>query len=164
MHGSSSGTGSAHDSPPRSPRRLVGDTEAVLTVENLGAWRDLPAHGRWLYVYVPGWNTTPVRQLLASLPAVPVVHFGDLDPNGFRIYRHLREYVPDLAWLVPEFWGELVAMHAQKRDWPEDLDLTGTPELVPALARQSLWLEQERLVLDPRLGAALESAAQAESP
>jgi len=133
-------------------------------VENLGAWRDLPAHGRWLYVYVPGWNTTPVRQLLASLPAVPVVHFGDLDPNGFRIYRHLREYVPDLAWLVPEFWGELVAMHAQKRDWPEDLDLTGTPELVPALARQSLWLEQERLVLDPRLGAALESAAQAESP
>jgi len=47
------------------------DIEAVLTVENLGAWRDLPVHGRWLYVYVPGWNTATMRQLLVLMPAVP---------------------------------------------------------------------------------------------
>lgn len=131
--------------------QLHGAIDAVLTVENLGAWRDLPAHGRWLYVYVPGWNTTTVRQLLTAIPSTPVVHFGDLDPNGVRIYRHLREHVPNLGWLVPEFWGELVTMHAQKRDWSDDLDLAGEPPLVQWLAQQGLWLEQERLVLDARL-------------
>lgn len=136
--------------------RLEGRIDAVLTVENLGAWQDLQAHGRWMYVHVPGWNTTTVRQLLAVMPAVPVVHFGDLDPNGVRIYRHLRENVPDLGWLVPGFWGELVTNHAQRREWPDDLDVADTPELVQSLARRGLWLEQERLVLDPRLPGALD--------
>lgn len=140
--------------------QLHGAIDAVLTVENLGAWRDLPAHGRWLYVYVPGWNTTTVRQLLTSIPAVPVVHFGDLDPNGVRIYRHLREHFPGLGWLVPEFWNELVAMHAQKREWPDDLDLDEAPALVQSLAQQGLWLEQERLVLDPRLLDAMDAATR----
>lgn len=137
--------------------QLHGDIDAVLTVENLGAWRDLPAHGRWLYVYVPGWNTTTVRQLLTAIPSVPVVHFGDLDPNGVRIYRHLRERFPNLGWLVPEFWTEFVEMHAQKREWPDDLDLTDAPDLVRSLAQQKLWLEQERLVLDQRLLDAMEA-------
>jgi hypothetical protein len=131
--------------------QLQGAIDAVLTVENLGAWRDLPAHGRWLYMYVPGWNTTTVRQLLTAIPSVPVVHFGDLDPNGVRIYRHLRECVPNLGWLVPEFWGEFVQMHAQKREWPDGLDLADAPALARSLAQQDLWLEQERVVLDPRL-------------
>jgi len=142
--------------------RLQGQTDGVLLVENLGAWRDLPRHRRWLLAYVPGWNTTTVRQLLQVLPPTPVVHFGDLDPNGVRIYRHLREHVPGLGWLVPPFWEDLVPMHGQAREWPDDLDLTGAPELVRRLARQGLWLEQERLVLDPRLAAALDELVGAD--
>ena len=139
--------------------RLEGQLDGVLLVENLGAWRDLPSQERWMYVYVPGWNTTTVRQLLGAIPDVPVVHFGDLDPNGVRIYRHLREYIPGLGWLVPTFWAELVSAHGQIRDWPRDLDLSDTPELVQTLARRGLWLEQERLVLDPRLRAELHRRA-----
>lgn len=131
--------------------RLDGDVDAVLLVENLGAWRDMPRPGRWMLVHVPGWNTTTVRQLLATLGEVPVVHFGDLDPNGLRIMQHLRAHLPRLAWLVPSWWAELVPLHAQDRDWPDDLDLGDTPPLVRELAASRRWLEQERVVLDPRL-------------
>jgi hypothetical protein len=133
-----------------------GNIEAVLLVENLGAWRDMPRPGRWMLVHVPGWNTTTVRQLLAKLGDVPVVHFGDLDPNGVRIQRHLREYLPRLGWLVPSWWSELVSLHAQHREWPDDLDLGGAPPVVAELAASGRWLEQERVVLDPRLPEAMD--------
>lgn len=135
--------------------RFDGDVEAVLLVENLGAWRDMPRPGRWMLVHVPGWNTATVRQLLATLSDVPVVHFGDLDPNGVRIQRHLREHLPRLGWLVPNWWAELVPLHAQDRDWPDDLDLGHTPALVRELAATRRWLEQERVVLDRRLPQAM---------
>lgn len=136
--------------------RFDGEVEAVLLVENLGAWRDMPRPGRWMLVHVPGWNTATVRQLLATLGNVPVVHFGDLDPNGVRIQRHLREHLPRLGWLVPPWWAELTPLHAQDRDWPDDLDLRDTPALVRELAASRRWLEQERVVLDPRLPAAMD--------
>ncbi len=135
--------------------KLEGAIDGVVTVENLGAWRDLPVHGRWVYAYVPGWNTRMVPFLIGALPRGPVVHFGDLDPNGVRIYRHLRADIPALQWLVPEFWSELVDLHAKRREWPEGLDLQDAPELVRSLAARGLWLEQERLVLDTRMGAYL---------
>ncbi|HMV70054.1 MAG TPA: DUF2220 family protein, partial [Myxococcota bacterium] len=138
--------------------RFDGDVEAVLLVENLGAWRDMPRPGRWMLVHVPGWNTATVRQLLATLGDVPVIHFGDLDPNGVRIQRHLREHLPGLGWLVPPWWAELVPLHAQERDWPDDLDLRDAPPLVRELAGSRRWLEQERAVLDPRLPQAMDDA------
>lgn len=36
---------------------LEGTIGAVLLVENLGAWRDLPALDGWLFAHVPGWDT-----------------------------------------------------------------------------------------------------------
>jgi hypothetical protein len=135
--------------------RLDGEIEAVLLVENLGAWRDMPRPGRWLLVHVPGWDTATVRQLLATLGEVPVVHFGDLDPNGVRIQRHLQGHLPRLGWLVPPWWAELAPLHAQDREWPEDLDLRDAPPLVRELAASRRWLEQERVAVDPRLPAAL---------
>lgn len=138
--------------------RFEGNVEAVLLVENLGAWRDMPRPGRWMLVHVPGWNTTTVRQLLAMLGEVPVVHFGDLDPNGVRIFQHLREHLPMLRWLVPAWWAEFVPLHAHERHWPDDLDLSGVPALVRDLAASRQWLEQERVVLDPRLPEAMAAA------
>jgi hypothetical protein len=129
---------------------LEGDVAAIVTVENLGAWRDMPQPPGWMLIHVPGWNTTLAPRLLALLPSVPVLHFGDLDPNGVRIYRHLRNLVPRIGWLVPDFWRELIPLHAHSGDWPEWLDLKDAPALVRELAGNGLWLEQERVVLDPR--------------
>jgi len=142
--------------------QLEGALRAVLLVENLGAWRDLPAPSGWLFAHVPGWDTAAVAHLFERVAHVPVVHFGDLDPNGVRIYLHLRERRPDLRWFVPLFWAELVDSHGMRAPWPADLDLSAAPSLVRELATRGLWLEQERIVLDPRICEGLESAAQGE--
>lgn len=137
---------------------LRGQVDAVLLVENLGAWRDMPRPGSWLLAHVPGWNTATVRGLLAALPPAPVLHFGDLDPNGVRIHLHLRGQVEGLRWFIPAFWSELVATHAQHREWPLDLPLDDAPDWVRQLARDGLWLEQEPVAMDPRLPGALADA------
>jgi hypothetical protein len=134
---------------------LAGPIRAVLSVENLGAFCDLPDLDGWLSVHVPGWDTPTVALLLAQLRDVPVVHFGDLDPNGVRILQHLRTGRPDVRWFVPEFWQEAVARHGLPGAWPAELDLRAAPAFVQELAARGLWLEQEVIVLDARLPAAL---------
>lgn len=129
--------------------------QALLLVENLGAYLDIPAPAGWLLAHVPGWDTRTVKLLLRQLRDIPVFHFGDLDPNGVRIMRHLREVRPDLRWVVPEFWGEYLPKAGLQANWPGDLDLAGAPALVRQLASSGLWLEQEVIVLDPRLPQAL---------
>jgi hypothetical protein len=137
--------------------RIVGPVKAVLLVENLGPFQDLVPPDGWLVVYVPGWDTATVRMLLDQLPDSPIVLFGDLDPAGVRIARHLRAVFPGLIWAVPKFWGEFVDSKALQGKWPTALDLSDTPALVQELARRHLWLEQEVIVLDGRLRAALEN-------
>lgn len=129
---------------------------AVLLVENLGVYIDLPSPPGWLLMHVPGWNTRAVGLLLEGLECA-VVHFGDLDPNGVRIVRHLRRLRPDLHWLVPDFWAEQIPLRALSCDWPEGLLEPSDPALLHDLARRGLWLEQEPVALDPRLAAALEN-------
>lgn len=141
-----------------------GAIRAVLLVENLGAWRDLPPPSGWLLAHVPGWDTATVGHLLDRLSEIPVVHFGDLDPNGVRIMLHLRRRAPDLQWFLPEFWFELVDLCGLRARWPQDLDLDFAPAQVRELAARGLWLEQERIVLDPRMADALEVALAAEPP
>jgi hypothetical protein len=128
---------------------------AVLLVENLGAYLEIPAPPGWLLAHVPGWDTRTARLLLQQLRDVPAAHFGDLDPNGVRIMRHMREVRPDLYWVVPEFWTEYLPKAGLRASWPRDLDLDGLPALVKQLASSGMWLEQEVIVLDPRLSQAL---------
>ena len=91
----------------RDGTRLVGkEPRAVLTVENLGAYQDAVVSADVLVVHVPGWNTRTTRDLLKGLDEVPIVHFGDLDPNGIAILAHLRRWRPDVRWLVPSYWEE----------------------------------------------------------
>lgn len=127
---------------------------AVLTVENLGAFVDLPPPEGWLVAFVPGWDTAPARALLDRLGSVPFAHFGDLDPAGVAIVRHLRRLRPDLAWVVPDFALEYPPL---EKAWPEGLLDPQDPPLLHELARAGRWLEQEALVLDPRLLPALEA-------
>lgn len=141
----------------RDGTRIEGPARAILLVENLGPYQDLdPPHG-WFVAHVPGWNTAALHLFLAALPSLPVVHFGDLDPAGVRIHEHLRSIHACLHWAVPAFWAERVGTHAQRGEWPDDLDLSSTPPLVRELAAAGLWLEQECIALDPRLPAALEA-------
>ena len=139
---------------------LVGPLEALLMIENLGVFRDLPLLPGWLYIHVPGWETTTARLLLAQLAQVPAVHFGDLDPNGVRIFQHLRQERPDLRWFVPPFWADYMTSHALPTTWPADLDLSEAPGLIRELAHQGLWLEQEPLAIDPRTLPALHAMIQ----
>jgi hypothetical protein len=136
---------------------LAGPLRAVSLVENLGAFCDLPAIDGWLFVHVAGWDTATVSRLLERLAHVPVLHFGDLDPNGVRIFQHLRGQHPGLRWFVPSFWEDLVESKGLHGTWPDDLALDDAPTLVRALATHGLWLEQEALVVDPRTPAALEA-------
>lgn len=138
---------------------LEGEVRAALLVENLGPYQDLEPPDEWLVVHVPGWDTATVRLFLGLLSEVPVVHFGDLDPAGVRIFRHLRRIHPALRWAVPEFWAEHVEKRTLPGEWPDDLDLDDAPALVHELASRGLWLEQELIALDPRLQAALLAAA-----
>ncbi len=135
---------------------LEGPIRAALLVENLGAFCDLPALDGWLYAHVAGWDTATVARLLECLVHVPLMHFGDLDPNGLRIVQHLRGLRPDLVWFVPDFWGELVESRGLPCVWPRDPVLDAAHELVRLLAQKNLWLEQEPITLDPRTPAALE--------
>jgi hypothetical protein len=135
---------------------------AVLLVENVGAYLDTPAPDGWLIVHVPGWDTAAARLLLDRLADVTILHFGDLDPNGVRIMRHLRIIRPDLRWVVPDFWRDYVANCGLPASWPPNLDLADTPPLVHELASRGLWLEQEAIVLDPRLREVLLGYAEAE--
>lgn len=140
---------------------LTGPMRAVLLVENPGAWRDLPEMDGWLFVHVPGWDITTVVHLLAQIPTqVPLVHFGDLDPNGVRIFLKLRHLRPEMHWFVPEFWTDCVTPRKLKEPWPAGLELRHTPQLVRDLAEKGLWLEQEPLVVDPRTAEALLNSIQ----
>ena len=141
-----------------------GAIRAVLLVENLGAWRDLPPTPGWLLAHVPGWDTATVGHLLDRLSGIPVLHFGDLDPNGVRIMLHLRRRAPHLKWLLPNFWFELADACELRATWPRDLDLGFAPPQVRELAARGLWLEQERIVLDARMPDALEAALTADTP
>ncbi|RNE93784.1 hypothetical protein EBL85_05145 [Marichromatium sp. AB32] len=135
-----------------------GEMRAVLLVENLGAWRDLSPPPGWLLAHVPGWDTATVGHMLNRIQGIPVVHFGDLDPNGVRIMLHLRKRVPNLKWFLPEFWFELIDVCGLQASWPQDLELDFAPAPVRVLAARGLWLEQERIVLDPRIPEALDAA------
>lgn len=136
---------------------LEGAPRAALLIENLGVFCDLPALDGWLFAHIPGWDTATAVRLLEQLPHVPIIHFGDLDPNGVRILQHLRRIRPDLRWFVPDFWRELVTTKALPGVWPDELELGDPPELVRLLASRALWLEQEPIALDERTPAALEA-------
>lgn len=139
---------------------LDGPVRAALLVENLGPYQDLDPPEGWLVIHVPGWDTATVRLFLAKLHEVPVVHFGDLDPEGVRIVRHLRQIQPDLIWAVPALWREYMEKRALPGEWPDDLDLEDAPALVRKLADRCLWLEQELIAIDPRLRTALETVIE----
>lgn len=136
--------------------RLAGEPpRALLLVENRGPYIDMPAPEDCLVGHVPGWDTSALALLLQALPpGLPVLHFGDLDPQGVRLARHLRTLCPELRWFVPGFWEEHLEQ-APRCDWPRGLVVDQDPVLLQTVATRRRGLQQELVALDPRLGAAL---------
>lgn len=146
----------------RAGLELTGPPPAlVLLVENVGPFIDLPAPPDWLVAHVPGWNTRTAELLLARLPDVPVLLFGDLDPAGVAIASHLQSLHASLRWVTFDLWRTLLPEYAQPGTWPDELDLRAAPPLIQELARAGIWLEQERLSLHPDLVAELLNIARA---
>ena len=133
----------------------------VMTVENLGAYLDLPAPGVALVVHQPGWNTRLAARLIALLPpSVPWWHFGDLDPKGLAIFASLGGDTIRPQHFIPVWWQDYLETHGLTLcgGWPNTQSRDGdskAPELVRRLRATGLWLEQEAIVLDPRLAEEL---------
>jgi hypothetical protein len=143
----------------RDGTRLAGRRPmALVLVENLGAYIDLGPPDDLLVAHVPGWNTAMVQQLLDECGGIPVLHFGDLDPAGWRIHRHLLSLAARASWFAPAFWEEYIDSHGLPCEWPEEARLDPVP-LARRLAERGLWLEQEVIAIDERIGPALREAS-----
>ena len=130
----------------------------VFTVENLGAFVDWPSrHPDCLVVFSPGKDTVLTLLFLGLLPDdVRFFHFGDLDPDGIKIARFLKERSGrDMELLAPEFWEDYLPdafeFEKGKEKWdkvPQFCDQE--PEVLRVLREQNRWMEQEMILLDPR--------------
>jgi len=137
---------------------LSGQTPRwVMTVENLGAYIDLPAPDVALIVHQPGWNSRLARRLIVKLPpAVPWWHFGDLDPEGLDIFATLGDSQRRPRLFLPSWWRDYVDSHGLPLagGWPEP-QRSNEGAFITELRTEKRWLEQEAILLDPRLPSAL---------
>lgn len=89
-----------HGVPPEDGARLglLGPVRYVLTIENYASFvrhvREVNAAHDGLVIYTGGFPARPIlKQIvrLAKLAAAPAFHWGDIDPGGVRIFRHLED-------------------------------------------------------------------------
>lgn len=116
--------------PEMLPRiRLVAQPRLLLTIENYTSFnrhvREI--HDGSLVVYTGGFASVGTIELLRSLASaldttIPMLHWGDIDPGGLRIFRVLEEVMP--RPLKP---------HLMRRDLAETYGKPAAPD--PTLAQ-----------------------------
>jgi hypothetical protein len=138
---------------------------AVLTIENVATFHDIILPSGLMAVLVEGWNTPMAARFLRLVPAaVPFIHFGDLDPTGFRIYAHLLELTgKPLHWFVPSIATDYIESHSmplttEEAGWGTTGAARHGHESIRILQEKGHWLEQEAVTLDPRLRFEIERA------
>jgi hypothetical protein len=135
----------------------------VLTVENIGAFVDLPAPPWLLVLHAPGRNTALATRFVARLPAhIPWAHFGDLDPAGLDIAMSIRAHghgrrpvpwIPRAAAALLETHGLPLGSPWPERDWPKSVEEN---PVLQWLSKRQRWLEHEAVVLLPGIVEELE--------
>lgn len=157
------------------PTELVQAVETgascLLTIENLASFHDAasaPGADSALLLYTggmpsPAWRAAYARILRSLPPALPVLHWGDIDEGGFRIAAVLAATARDGGHVLRPWRMSPDALPAAVVDaatTPEPASLAamqrwaaraGWASVADALARQPLRLEQESLepVLPP---------------
>lgn len=136
----------------------ISSARLIMTVENLGAYVDMPLVDGLLLIFAPGLNYLPACRWISQYGQdIPWVHFPDLDPNGLTIARQLSQLLarPCQIWL-PDFWQSAHQvndmMGAGKHAWDAAPDC---PQL-RQLKQEQRWIEQEVLVVDYRFNAAIQ--------
>lgn len=126
----------------------------VMTVENIGAFIDLPAPPWLLLLHAPGWDTALATGFIGRLPSdVHWMHFGDLDPEGLRVGLSMQCVSSGrrpAVW-VPRAAATLLTTHALplRAAWPvQNLPtaLMADP-ILRDLVDTRRWLEHESMVL-----------------
>jgi len=132
----------------------------VLAVENPAVFADIQLPEDFMAILTSGNNPVQICEIVSLLPeSTPTYWFGDLDNEGISIRRSfIRMCKGRAAAAIPPFWDEYLKEYGCQAEgsWA-GFDASGEPELVATLISQKLWLEQEPLVLDPRLVGWLES-------
>jgi hypothetical protein len=78
---------------------IQSSSPVCLTVENEGVFRELAKRNPGIVLIHTSFPGAATRSLLLRLPAAMVFHhFGDTDPAGFDILRHLRELAGRPVW------------------------------------------------------------------
>lgn len=134
--------------------RLEGTLpKAVMTVENLGPFVDMPKPDEVFLIHQPGWNTALSLLFLKTFgEGITRYHFGDLDPEGLAIYQHLQCEREKPFLFIPSFWDEYEKMfsHQLCDPWPETITASHSEPLLKRLFSDNTWLEQEPIILDER--------------
>jgi len=133
----------------------VGGTlpRAIMTVENLGPFVDMPKPDELLLIHQPGWNTALSLLFLRAFGMEPSWHhFGDLDPEGLAIYQHLKREGEKPHLFLPPFWDDYRESFSRRLcdTWPEAITGSFSEPLLQKLFSANAWLEQEPIILDER--------------
>jgi hypothetical protein len=146
--------------PELLPRlRLTGRPTAVLTIENYASFnrhvREV-ADGA-LTIYTGGFPSIAVAELLKRIATevdAPFVHWGDVDPGGIRIFRHLEEVVA--RQMRPHLMTRELAEQFG-RPCPPDITLGSIAKTDSGVADLAEWLAHgtdtkalEQEAIDPR--------------
>lgn len=139
----------------------------MLAVENYASFvrhvREINSGREGLIIYTGGFPARPIlTQLvrLAQLVNAPVFHWGDIDPGGLRIFRHLEEALSQsgIALAPHMMTRDLVLEHGAPIVSKRNLTRGSYPEsaisdLWDVVATSSLAVEQESFAPADPLGA-----------
>lgn len=134
---------------------------AIITVENLGSYIDLPLPSDMLAIFSPGTDIRCAVQLMKFFPNVNWIHFGDIDPEGVQIAHTLAAALTRQPQIYIPSFAEDYLKRTQKRTvvWQKTYGLS----FLAALQKIEAGIFQEIFMLDERLRVDIENFARLEA-
>jgi len=123
----------------------------IMTVENLGAFVDMPRPEGVMLVFAPGENWQEAYPLVSMFPDVKWVHFPDFDPKGLKIANDMATaFSKNCAIYIPSFWKERIKRKSTpKSSW--DAEVPIDHPLIKMLMEKNKGIHQEHFLLDDRM-------------